>query len=428
MSFGRLGALGRGFGHLGSGGAAGSSVTLPTAPVLAMDPLWTSADSTPDFTIDIDDTIGAGDDVQLQIQASGGDWSVLLHDDTHTITAPEDAANEISLSNGALSNGNYEARARVNDGVSNSDWSNTQAFTIAAASVPVNSVAPVISGNTQVGQTLSTTDGTWSNSPTGYTYQWKRDGGDIGGATANTYVLVELDAGADITCTVTASNGSGSGSPATSNTLSIDITQVYQTNAVDASNLTTYTFSSQAFGTAASNRRIVVGVYGRQGGSTLSISSVTIGGVSASAVATQTSDTSHNLAALYIADVPTGTTGDVVVTWGVAIDRCGIGVWAIYGSGSATASDTDSANGTTDPSAVTLTVPAKGVAIAYGGSADGSTATWANITEKFDGSIEATIVHTGASIDSAAGGNLALSCDWSGTSSPRAVVFASWGP
>ena len=111
-------------------------VVPPTAPVLAMDPLWTTADSTPDFTIDIDDTIAEGDDVQLQIQAALGDWSSLVHDSTHTITAPEDAANEIDLSNGALSNGDYEARARVTRASDSavSDWSNTQSFTIAATS------------------------------------------------------------------------------------------------------------------------------------------------------------------------------------------------------------------------------------------------------------------------------------------------------
>jgi hypothetical protein len=140
MNFGKLGARG-GFGSLGVLGSASGSVTLPTAPVLAMDPAWTTADSTPDFIIDIDETIGAGDDVQLQIQASGGDWSVLVHDSTHEITAPEDAANEISLSNGSLANGDYEARARVNDGVSNSNWSNTQSFTIAASTATARQFA-----------------------------------------------------------------------------------------------------------------------------------------------------------------------------------------------------------------------------------------------------------------------------------------------
>ena len=127
-----MGAVRRG--GFGSAGAlGGSGVSLPTAPVLAMDPLWVTTDATPDFVADFDDTVGAGDDFRLQIQAAGGDWSVLVSDTAHTITAPEDAANEASLSNGSLANANYEARCNVTHG-STSNWSNTVSFTIAAVS------------------------------------------------------------------------------------------------------------------------------------------------------------------------------------------------------------------------------------------------------------------------------------------------------
>ncbi len=54
----------------------------------------------------------------------------------------------------------------------------------AAASVPVISTLPVISGVAQVGQTLTTTNGTWANSPTSLTYQWNRAGAAISGAAA----------------------------------------------------------------------------------------------------------------------------------------------------------------------------------------------------------------------------------------------------
>jgi hypothetical protein len=82
--------------------------------------------------------------------------------------------------------------------------------------VPVNSVIPVITGTTQVGDTLSGTNGTWSNSPTGYAYQWLAGGVNIAGATANTFLLTSAQIGAVITFQVTASNAGGSGSPATS--------------------------------------------------------------------------------------------------------------------------------------------------------------------------------------------------------------------
>ena len=82
---------------------------------------------------------------------------------------------------------------------------------------PVNTVTPVISGTTIVGQILTTTNGTWDNNPTSYSYQWKRGATNIG-TNASTYTLVQADAGntSNITCVVTATNSAGSAN-ATSN-------------------------------------------------------------------------------------------------------------------------------------------------------------------------------------------------------------------
>lgn len=90
----------------------------------------------------------------------------------------------------------------------------------ASTPVPVNTVAPVISGTAAVGSTLTTTNGTWTNSPTSYTYQWRQGGVNISGATASTYLVAGADAGTDITCRVTAINAGGGGG-AISNTISI---------------------------------------------------------------------------------------------------------------------------------------------------------------------------------------------------------------
>lgn len=88
-----------------------------------------------------------------------------------------------------------------------------------SASIPVNTVAPVISGTvSSINQTLSCTTGTWVPAAVGYTYQWKRAGVSIGGATSSTYVTGFLDLGQSITCAVTPTNG---GSAATSNSLLI---------------------------------------------------------------------------------------------------------------------------------------------------------------------------------------------------------------
>lgn len=72
---------------------------------------------------------------------------------------------------------------------------------------PVNTVAPVVSGTATVGQTLSTTNGTWLGAPAPtFTYQWQRTGSNISGATSSTYVLVAADYANTIRCVVTATN------------------------------------------------------------------------------------------------------------------------------------------------------------------------------------------------------------------------------
>lgn len=84
--------------------------------------------------------------------------------------------------------------------------------------VPTNSVLPAISGTEQVGQTLTSTSGTWANSPSGYAYQWQvSDDGSTGwsnisGATSSTYTLQAAEAAKYVRCVVTATNSGGGAS------------------------------------------------------------------------------------------------------------------------------------------------------------------------------------------------------------------------
>ena len=89
---------------------------------------------------------------------------------------------------------------------------------------PQNLTAPVVTvsggGTPQVGGgQLSVTDGTWSNSPSSFTYQWQIEGSNIGGATSSTYDPVAANHGGIIDCVVTAHNGFGASSPVRSNLL-----------------------------------------------------------------------------------------------------------------------------------------------------------------------------------------------------------------
>jgi HYR domain len=91
------------------------------------------------------------------------------------------------------------------------------------SAVPVNTGLPVISGGTpQGGRTLSTSNGSWTGSPTSYTYQWEdcNTAGEscttIAGATGNEYTLTESDLGHTIRVLVVADNATGVSAPAAS--------------------------------------------------------------------------------------------------------------------------------------------------------------------------------------------------------------------
>lgn len=79
---------------------------------------------------------------------------------------------------------------------------------------PSNSSPPAITGPATVGSTLNCSTGTWSFASS-YSYQWKRGGTNIPGATTASHLVVTADKTFALTCTVTATNTKGS-TPATS--------------------------------------------------------------------------------------------------------------------------------------------------------------------------------------------------------------------
>ena len=91
---------------------------------------------------------------------------------------------------------------------------------VAGDVAPVNTVAPAVTGTGTVGQNLTTTNGTWTGSPTSFQYQWYRGGSPIAGAVNAVYALVGADSGNSVSCRVTAVNAAGETS-ANSNAIAV---------------------------------------------------------------------------------------------------------------------------------------------------------------------------------------------------------------
>ena len=201
---------------------------------------------------------------------------------------------------------------------------------------------------------------------------------------------------------------------------------------VSTANATEYTFSDQNFGTESAGRHIIVaiGTRGAIAGTAGGISA-TIGGVAATMAAPVegTSDgTNASFTALAIAAVPTGTSGDVVVTFDATMLRCGIGMWEVTNVSGTTAHDT--ATSIADDPTGSLDVPAGGFVVGVSFARETENASWTGITENYDAVAETIFGHSGASDTFAEQQTgLTVTCDWlAPVAGMSCGSFASWGP
>jgi hypothetical protein len=144
MTFGRMGALGRGFGRMGSGGVIAEALA-PAAVVLIWDE--DSADTRPDFDVDLPSGQGApldaeADDVlRIQYRLQSGvdaDYATYL---TDTLDAGEVAGDTITVSGvDPLTGGAYYFRARLErDAAYFGVWSNVESVNVAPQITSTNS-------------------------------------------------------------------------------------------------------------------------------------------------------------------------------------------------------------------------------------------------------------------------------------------------
>lgn len=181
--------------------------------------------------------------VGAAVTTSNGTWNNRPTSYLHAWEDCDSTGAACSLISGATSSSytlqsrdaGYMLRSLVtatNAGGSSSAYSARAAVTTAplSPSPPANTALPAISGATQEGQTLSASNGAWTNSPTSGSYQWQDctlfGCSTISGATAQTYTVQPADVGDTIDVTVTATNAAGSGTATSAQTAPIAATPV----------------------------------------------------------------------------------------------------------------------------------------------------------------------------------------------------------
>lgn len=154
--------------------------------------------------------------------------------------------------------------------------------------------------------------------------------------------------------------------------------------AVTTGTSSSYTFTSQNLGTAAASREVVVAVSHNHTAARV-VTGVTVAGITASLVVQDSVSTQVGVA-LWKASVPSGATGNVVVTLNGVTDAVYIALWHVTGgiSGQTTSSNQNSVGFTI---AATVTGVTNGVVIAalnWRDGASGRSVTWTGVTERYD--------------------------------------------
>ncbi len=186
------------------------------------------------------------------------------------------------------------------------------------------------------------------------------------------------------------------------------LTYAWRDESGDATDTNSYSFASQAIGAEADRDYVLVFVFGRLTGTpSATISSVTIGGVSATQRGTSTAPASDTtIVALFSAVVPSGTTATVGVTFSATMSRCVISVYTIKGNSSITPTAT-TANYIGSATGLNLNVATPSgnsviLAASYAAATD-NTMTWTGLDKDFEAYYEGANVSSGSRAYASAG-------------------------
>lgn len=180
---------------------------------------------------------------------------------------------------------------------------------------------------------------------------------------------------------------------------------------------------TSSLASAAYDRHIIL-LACLHGGSVTTWSSATIGGVSATNVVSVQGSGQNMVAALVIAAISSGTSGDVVVTGNASSARSAIMLFEAVGLTSATETASTSSGNDTTPN-LSLNVSANGICVAGGAANNGTAGTFTGVTERFDATVS-SLNYLGGS-DAFASAQTPLAIDLTSTSNNSfAAVAAAW--
>ena len=117
---------------------------------------------------------------------------------------------------GSLSTSTPGSKIYAVTATSENGLTGTATLSYTVVGVPVNTLAPAVTGTAKAKDRLTCGTGSWTYSPPFYLYQWSRDGTPIAGATNATYTVQAIDEGNTLACSVIAVNVAGAGVLATS--------------------------------------------------------------------------------------------------------------------------------------------------------------------------------------------------------------------
>jgi hypothetical protein len=177
------------------------------------------------------------------------------------------------------------------------------------------------------------------------------------------------------------------------------------------SSTATFTFTTRSLGTADSTRQMIAAVSLQPNGGVVDPASVTIGGVSATLVASSNSSSGVTDVSQWIASVPAGATGSVVVSMGgnTAL-RATVGLYALYGAGSGVKGAATSA-GSASSQNHAFNFTSYGTIVAVGGGFSNGSFSGTNLTLDQDDNVS-SVLGLGSLSNVSVSGSTTFTVNW----------------